>query len=84
MAAPAEHPFIEARHVDDLTDAVRKLTHQLVEAGRHHQQALDVQRRQLELMRGISESVDALREVIVKTKTNGNGAHVTTADEVTP
>jgi hypothetical protein len=75
MAAPAEHPFLTARHVDDLTDAVRKLTHEMGETRRQHQQGLDIERRMLEVMRGISESVDALREVIVRQKTNGNAAH---------
>jgi hypothetical protein len=82
MSSPAEHPLLEVRHVENLTDAVRSLTHRLADGDRHHQQSLDLQRRQLEiareaceLMRGISESVDALREVIVKSKTNGNAHH---------
>jgi hypothetical protein len=84
MAAPAEHPFLTARHVDDLTDAVRKLTHSMDETRRQHQQGLDIERRMLDVMRGISTSVDALREVIVKAKTNGSATHATTEDEVTP
>jgi hypothetical protein len=79
MSTSADHPLLEARHVDDLTGAVRSLTLQLVAAGAREQRSLDAQHRQLELMResnelmrGIAESVDALREVIVKQKTNGN------------
>ncbi len=76
-----EHPFLTARHVDDLTDAVRALTMQLAEAARHHQQSIDMQRRQLEVLADIRDSANALREVIVRQRTNG--AH-TAEDEVTP
>jgi hypothetical protein len=78
-AAAQEHPFLTARHVDDLTDAVRGLTHQLVEAGRQHQTQLDISRRQLEVLASIRDalgdiraSTDALRDVIVRQRTNGS------------
>lgn len=68
---PDQHPFITARHVDDLTDAIRGLSRQMADAAHHHQQAIDMQRRQLEVQRDIRDSVDALREVIVHARTNG-------------
>ncbi len=73
------HPFLTARHVDDLTDAVRALAMQMAEAGRHHQQSIDMQRRQLEVLADIRDCTNALREVIVRARTNG--AH---PDEATP
>lgn len=79
--ASEEHPLLTARHVDDLTDAVRALTRQLLAGAQHYQESLDMQRRQLEVLRSICESTDALREVIVKQRTNGN-AH--TEEAVTP
>ena len=72
----SDHPFLTARHVDDLTAAIRALVMQMAEAARHHQEALDMHRRQLEVLRDIRESTDALREVIVKARTNGNAHHV--------
>lgn len=72
MSDPADHPFLTARHVDDLTDAIRALTMQLAAAARHHQETLDIQRRQLEVLADIRDSTDALRDVLVKANTNGH------------
>jgi uncharacterized protein Yka (UPF0111/DUF47 family) len=74
-AQPEDHPFLTARHVDDLTDAVRALTHQLTLGASQSQQALDLQRRMLEVMRDIRDSTNALQEVITRQHTNGNGHH---------
>jgi hypothetical protein len=76
----ADHPFLTARHVDDLTDAVRALTHHLTEAARNHQQSLDMQRRTLEVLADIRDSTNALQEVITRQHTNGD-AH---AQEILP
>ncbi len=66
-----EHPFLEARHVDDLTDAVKALTRLMADASRHHQEQLDMQRRTLEVLRDIRDSTNALQEVITRQHTNG-------------
>lgn len=71
-AAAAEHPFITARHVDDLTDAVRGLSRLIADAARNHQEAIDMARRTLEVLRDIRDSTNALQEVITRQHTNGN------------
>jgi hypothetical protein len=75
MSAPAEHQFLEARHVDDLTDAVKSLVRMMSEASRNFQTSLDMQRRTLEVLRDIRDSTNALQEVITRQHTNGNGHH---------
>jgi hypothetical protein len=76
MTSRAEqHPFLEARHVDDLTDAVRALAHQTAEGNRLQQVGIDMQRRMLEVLADIRDSTNALQEVITRQHTNGHGHH---------
>lgn len=80
-----EHPFLTARHVDNLTDAVQTLTRTLVRAEeaqrrRDERQAINDQRQalhdqqQLELLRAIALHTANLPAVIdiLTTKANGD------------
>lgn len=55
-----EHPLLEARHVDDLTDAVNAMTRALSRGERLMQTAIEIQHRQLDMQR---QTIDVLAEI---------------------
>ena len=55
-----EHPLLEARHIDDLTEAVNALARLISKGALQFQQALDLQHRQLDMQR---KQLDVLGEI---------------------
>ncbi len=71
MSAPAEHPFLEARHVDDLTDAIRSLTRTIAAASNNHRELMDATRAVAEILRDIRRTADTMLELA---RAGANGA----------
>ncbi len=75
-----EHPFLTARHVDDMTDAVRALNHRLEIGERQLQQILDVMRRQLEVSARMANSMDDIRDILMRAHSNGRSHAIVDGD----
>lgn len=73
MIDPDQHPFITARHVDDLTEAIRSLSKHIASQAQNHQESIDMLRRQLEMQRETRDITEKLVKALTYATTNGTG-----------
>ncbi len=73
MIDPDQHPFITARHVDELTGAIKTLAKHIAAGAQNHQESIDMARRQLEMQRETRDLTEKLLKALTYASTNGTG-----------
>jgi hypothetical protein len=71
---PDQHPFITARHVDNLTEAIRSLDRHIAAGAHNHREHMDAMRAQSEILRDLRKTADMMLEIMVRATSNGSGA----------
>jgi hypothetical protein len=83
--ASSEHPFITARHADNIVEAAKKLGADIRDDGekRQHQhlEILALHTAQVAEMRGIRDDLKKLLDVLVPAALNGDAAKYATTEE---
>jgi hypothetical protein len=69
---PAEHPFLTARHIDDLTDAVHTLVRTMTLASAALQRSTAALLAATEQIARNTDNLPALMEVLMRKAVNGD------------